>query len=553
MKAVVMAGGSGKRMGLVEKPLVNICGKPMIEWVVEALRKAQEIDEIWIATSPCTLETRRWAENKGFKVFETSGLGYEHDIAEISAYAAPCLVIASDIPLIEPRIIDEVIRKSINIDSNLVTVVTPLKGYSNFTGDETLSPINKEYQPVGVSVIKSPIKLGTASPYSNVVIDPSIKLLNVNTIKELQLARETICGSKMIHGGNIWAYGGPSKVLDFSSNSNPLGPPQLLIKALSRAVKEKVFSHYPEPTYIKLRESLSRFLGIDEKLIEVFNGASEAIFQTAYMLKPLNFVLTPPSFIEYWRAARLMGKKIYEVSYIDKGNKYAFNVNGIFEALEGIKKGLLFICNPNNPTGTLILRKYIEEITLEASRKENQVVVDESFMEFTGDDQSMLKLTEAYGNLHVVKSLTKIFASPGLRLGVVVSNSVSDLYEHISPWRVNALTSYSFTAMFQNMNYVDDYLKRSRKLVAQEKSKVVPTLKKLGLNPYKSSANFILNHLQSKLDSATLTETLALKHGILIRDASTIPGLNKRYIRVSVRKGNENMKLIEALSRVLNA
>jgi adenosylcobinamide-phosphate guanylyltransferase len=194
MKAIVMAGGIGRRIGISEKPLVDVCGKPMIEWVTEALRKACGVDEIIIATSRYTLETRRWAESKGFRVVETSGLGYEHDIAEASSNYTPCLVIASDLPLISAELIDRIINESTKINSQIVTVVTYLDSYARFSDPQSISPIDCKYQPTGISIVKSPIKLGVESSYSSLVIEWSIRLLNVNTLSELQLVRSILCG-----------------------------------------------------------------------------------------------------------------------------------------------------------------------------------------------------------------------------------------------------------------------------------------------------------------------------------------------------------------------
>lgn len=355
----------------------------------------------------------------------------------------------------------------------------------------------------------------------------------------------------VIHGGNVWLYGGPGKILDFSSNINPLGPPRLLVKALMEAIRGHIFSYYPEPTYMELKESISELLNVNYRLIEVFNGASEALFQLAYTFNPSCFILTPPSFMEYWRIAQSLNKRIYEVGYVDVDGSYVLNVDEAIKALQRLNNGLMYICNPNNPTGTLTIGSSIEEIVLEASRRNIQVVVDESFMDFTGNRQSIIGLVEAYGNLHVVKSLTKIFASLGLRLGVVVSSRVSSLERYSIPWRVNALASYSFTRLLKDISYVHSYLNRSRKLIAEEIDRITPMLRGLGLSPYSTSVNFLLARLPAGFSSTALAEALALKHGVLVRDASTIPGLNRSYIRISVRKGDDNLRLIKALGEVL--
>lgn len=355
----------------------------------------------------------------------------------------------------------------------------------------------------------------------------------------------------MIHGGNVWIYGGPSKVLDFSSNMNPLGPPKLLTDSLIEAIEENIFSYYPEPTYTSLKESISILLNVNCNMIEVFNGASEALFQLAYMFNPSSFVLTPPSFIEYWRIAESLNRRIYEVKYSDMDSSYIFDVDGVIKTLNRIRNGLIYVCNPNNPTGTLTARKSVEEIVLEASRRSIQVIVDESFMDFTRDNQSVIELVESYENLHVVKSLTKIFASLGLRLGLLVSSRVKDVGRFIVPWRVNILTSYAFSKLLQDLNYVNNYIDKSRRVIFEEVSKFIPILKDLGMNPYSTSVNFILVKLPFRVSSTALTETLALRYGMLVRDASTIPGLDKSYIRISVRRSDDNLKLMKALGEVL--
>jgi threonine-phosphate decarboxylase len=357
---------------------------------------------------------------------------------------------------------------------------------------------------------------------------------------------------ELIHGGNVWIYGGPGKVMDFSSNINPLGPPKLLVKALMEAIRGNIFSYYPEPTYTSLKESLSLLLNVNCRLIEVFNGASEALFQVAYMLNPPSIVLTPPSFVEYWRIAESLNRRVYEVGYLDVGDSYVLDTDGVIKLLSGMNGGLMYICNPNNPTGTLTGRGDIEEIVSEASRRNVQVVVDESFMDFTAENQSVIELVETYENLHVVKSLTKVFASPGLRIGLAVSGRAKDFGRLTASWRVNTLASYSFSKLLQDLGYVKKYIDKSRRVIVREVGRVTSMLKDLGLKPYSTSVNFILVKLPLGFSSKTLTETLALRYGILIRDASTIPGLNESYVRISVRRGDDNLRLMKALGGVLS-
>ncbi len=355
------------------------------------------------------------------------------------------------------------------------------------------------------------------------------------------------------HGGNIWIYGGPEKILDFSPNSNPLGPPQPLIQALKQAFKTKMFMHYPEPTYHDLKNTLSSFLEVSQRNLEVLNGCSDAIYKLTLILNKPRTILIAPSFQEYWRASWVLNKKIHEINYIAKDNEYLFPTNEVLTTLNDSPEAILYICNPNNPTGTITPLKHIEEIVSEALRKGSHIIIDESFMDFSRKNESALALTESYPNLHVIKSLTKIFASPGLRLGVAVTVKSNQILKHSPPWRINIFASHAFTSLLKKKRFIKNYLKDARELVAKEKIKLKKTLEELGTNPYQTHTNFMLISLRKlNSNSVKLTKQLALKHKILIRDCSTIPGLNNKYVRISIRKPSENQKLLNALRETLN-
>lgn len=353
------------------------------------------------------------------------------------------------------------------------------------------------------------------------------------------------------HGGNVWAYGGPDRILDFSSNINPLGPPKLLNVLLYEALDKNIHTYYPEPSYYELKRGVSSFLNVKSELIEVFNGASEAIFQIAYALKPSRIILTPPSYSEYWRVAQALGKRVHEIPYIINGDKFILDVDKLIKALNTVRDSLVYICNPNNPTGTLTDKRYLEEIIESALTRNSHVVVDESFMKFTDIERSVLDLVEAYKNLHVIVSLTKIFAIPGMRIGVVVTNATRLFEDLLPPWRVNSIVSYALTRLLDRQEYTSSYIRDTKSYVKTEMLTLSYRLKRLGLKPYITYTNYILVSLPEGLSSSSLTKTLILKHKVLIRDASTIPGLDDHYIRISLRASKDNMVLVKSLEETL--
>ncbi len=193
MRAVVMAGGIGKRMRQKgEKPMINLCGKPLLMWVIDALKKSTKVSEIMVAASCFTRRTYRWALHNNLEAFYTSGLGYERDLVEVSCHA-PCLVIASDLPLIKPETIDKIIMQAKKTQVKVLTIVVPLKEFRKFSSPNSIKPINKKHQPTGISIINSPLNKGTEDSFAFLEVKGTIEFLNVNTMEELKRAKEVLC------------------------------------------------------------------------------------------------------------------------------------------------------------------------------------------------------------------------------------------------------------------------------------------------------------------------------------------------------------------------
>ena len=362
-----------------------------------------------------------------------------------------------------------------------------------------------------------------------------------------------------IHGGDVWLVKDPNEILDFSSNTNPLGPPQLITEALKEALERGYHRYYPEITYRELKKSIvefaNEFYKVEalDKHVEVFNGATEGLYKVFELLRPKRTLLLKPSYSTYWYLAQIYSEGIINFNYTFKDNIITIDYNKLIELVESfskIKNNLIILCNPNNPTGTVIDQRIIKAIL--RINAHGFVLIDESFIDFT-NYASTLRLLRDYENLIIVKSFTKIFATPGLRLGVCFAKpQLIEKLSYIAPsWRIGTLTMYAYTKLLSNIDYVKEYIKRTQEFIAKERPLVKQGLMKLKVKIYDSETHFMLIQLNHKIKSDKLKEKLLKEYKILIRDASTIPGLNKDFIRVSLGKHKYNLILIKSLECVL--
>jgi histidinol-phosphate/aromatic aminotransferase/cobyric acid decarboxylase-like protein len=208
----------------------------------------------------------------------------------------------------------------------------------------------------------------------------------------------------------------------------------------------------------------------------------------------------------------------------------------------------VFICNPNNPTGALLPMEEIIALAKRCEESETFLLVDEAFIELSDPDQSVARLAPSREYLFVMRSLTKSFGVPGLRLGFGVTNPLlAEIMDRARiPWSLGSIAAAAGSYLLGQ----EDFLERSRALIKEELIWLNSSLRTLGLRPMDSRVNFILVDITpSGLGSDELTRRMA-GEGVLVRDCQSF-GLDKGYIRVAVRNRNENEQLIAALERAL--
>ena len=351
------------------------------------------------------------------------------------------------------------------------------------------------------------------------------------------------------HGGDLalasQTFGRP-ELIDFSANMNPLGPPQEVWQALLENLPGIV--HYPDPYARTLKAALAAHLGLEPDNLVLGNGSMELLYLLPRVFPQDRALLPAPGFSEYEYAVGLTGRPCRFV-YLQPPD-YTWHMAELAEALS--QGGLIFLCNPNNPTGTLLPRDALEEL-LAVLPKTALLVMDEAFLDFVEDYQTLTLVPRAVQDPRVVVlgSLTKFFALPGLRLGFVAGTKdrVQTLAAQLPPWNINSLAQAAGTAALQDQKY----LAHSREYLHRTRQKLYEALQTIpGLNPLPPTANFIFCRLGPELPTAPRLVELMGQRGFLLRDCSNYRGLDDRCLRLAVRRQRENEALVAAFRDVVN-
>lgn len=356
-----------------------------------------------------------------------------------------------------------------------------------------------------------------------------------------------------IHGGEVWTIArerglDPSNILDFSSNVNPLGPPTSSIKR----IKDNLWKipYYPDRSYSKFRSQVAEHLELDtiDNIVEG-SGSTELIQLFAELLinEGDKVVIPVPTYGEYERLVRIR-RGIPVLIRPTRG--LGLDIDRVKQELGNDCKALI-LCNPNNPTSTIIQRTDLISIINLAYDKGIFVLVDESFVEFA--DKAEISLSpdiEEFANLFIIRSLTKFYALPGLRIGYgIASLKLADRLRKIKmPWSLNSLAEEAGISALQDLKY----MKKTRELISKERGYLYSGLKEIhDLTVFKPEANFILLRIQKGMTAETLKESLLDRYSILIRDCASFSGLGNEYFRVCVRLRNENSSLLSALKEIM--
>ena len=355
--------------------------------------------------------------------------------------------------------------------------------------------------------------------------------------------------AKLAHGGNVWAAAqkwgkAPQEFLDYSANINPLGPCPASLKAIEDSLGLLV--HYPEPTGETLKTSLGNYLHVASENMVLGNGGSELIYLLGRMYGNHRVLCLAPTFSEYGEG--IESPRIIEIP-LSAGTQFQLPTEKILASMQA--GDLVFLGNPNNPTGTLFPRQELIKIVEGAAEAQAMVVIDEAFIDFVGDESCSLRdLAANHPQLIVIGSLTKFFAIPALRLGyAVAAGPISAAMERLLPtWRINTLAQAAALAAIDDQVYQDE----SIRLIQAERAFLTAELQNIkGLQVYPSATNFMLIDGQGTgITAAELQARLGPK-GILIRQCDTFHNLSPFYFRLAVKNRSDNRKLVAAVQEVL--
>ena len=318
---------------------------------------------------------------------------------------------------------------------------------------------------------------------------------------------------------------------------------------LQRGLRKALYSHLNMLTDIlncrALSEALSEYENVQKDYIFCSNGSIEAIFRIVSFLKPKNALIIAPTFNEYEHALESIGCKI-NYYYLKEENDFIIDED-IIDYIDQ-ETNIVFICNPNNPTGQLTEKKTIEKILAHCEKMDTTLVIDECFMDFVSDKEeySAKNLLGIYSNLIILKAFTKIFAMAGIRLGYCMSSNIKimDGIKEIGPtWNVSSIAQAAGIAAVQET----DYLTESLQFIDEQRGYLADKLDMMGLKVYSSNANYIFFKCMQDID---LKHEL-LQYGILIRDCSDYEGLENGYYRIAVKRDEDNKLLVRALRNIL--
>ncbi len=347
---------------------------------------------------------------------------------------------------------------------------------------------------------------------------------------------------KFRHGGEIFDIArrlgvSPDNLLDFSANINPLGPPLCVKRAMLEVLDD--IKHYPESPPLSLMENAAKFYMVDPEEIIFGNGSTELLYLLPKVMDKKQAVILAPSYVDYERAC-VFNNVNPEFVYLEEKEDFVLRSNKDFLALLQ-RPSIVFLGNPNNPTGRIIHPDTIKDLA--TSHPSSIFIIDEAFGDFVDDKYRMYK--DRPKNVIVLISLTKFYAIPGIRLGLIIGckEVISNLKDFLPPWSVNSVAQKIGEYIFHDI----EYIKETRKYIKKQREKLLFNLTSIPeIKCYKSDANFILCRINTDKDVHFLQQELLKRH-IIIRNCSNYRGLDKRYFRVAVRKEEENLYLIECL------
>jgi threonine-phosphate decarboxylase len=354
-----------------------------------------------------------------------------------------------------------------------------------------------------------------------------------------------------MHGGDVWQvaeeFGIPApEILDFSANINPRGLPPRARERLKRdASNSRLLSFYPDPSARRLRKALSEKLNVPSEAMIVGPGAEALLSPILRCLESRRALVPVPAFSEYRRTCEQQKMELAPF-LLERSGLFRTPLDRLCQRLQAERSDLLFLNNPHNPTGALLEADEVRRIRDTANALGATLLLDEAFIEYA-PHASLARDAAAGSGLVVLRSLTKFYGCPALRVGYAIAppEMIRRIASFLPTWPVTQLALDALTEAVEDCGFENASLREN----TQAREDLAESLRTLGIVVFPSAANYLFVELPATMPAAAkLRAELIGKHRILIRNCDSCEGLESgRFVRVAVRSPEENQRLIRAM------
>ncbi len=352
------------------------------------------------------------------------------------------------------------------------------------------------------------------------------------------------------HGGNIHEIADrlgclPADIIDMSSNVNPLGPPEGLLDFLKENLH--LITSLPETNAGGINRDFATYHRLHVETVLAGNGTTQFIYAIVKVLKSRNVLIVGPTYADYADACR-MHRVPFEFLITEAKDAFHVDLNKLERALA--KVDTVFICNPNNPTGTIVPVQALENLI----RRHPDIffIVDESYLPFVPNCTRLSLIGNQSDNLIVLNSMSKIFGIPGLRIGFVIASkkTISRILNYYLPWSVNSLAQAAVSYLMNHEKTVQKFIRSSQNYLTDERTRFLELFTRTSdIIFFPGATSFILGKLSS-MQAHEVCKRLA-KERILIRNCSNFNGLSDYYIRISLKTSHINQMAAEKLLKII--
>jgi threonine-phosphate decarboxylase len=331
------------------------------------------------------------------------------------------------------------------------------------------------------------------------------------------------------------------RYFDFSANINPLGPPLVLKDQLLKTFNQ--FEKYPDPDYREATNILASHEGLLQEQVLLTNGGAEAIFLVAQLFKEKKALIIQPTFSEYERACQVYNIELSHLSLL-LDHDFSFPIENVLSKMDEVD--VVFLCRPNNPTGTVVDTNDIKALLEKGIESNTTIVVDEAFIHFLPSQiEDLSCLLEEYSNLILLRSLTKIYAIPSLRLGYIIAKPaiIETLKSNQIPWSVNGIVS----SLLPSLLIQDIFIDETKMWLSRQLNLIKPELSRLDFYYSPTKVNFYILKDQNQQTTSEQLFTFLVEKNIIPRHTHNFRGLDGKFIRLAVRSEEENNYLLQTL------